>query len=35
MNSDRFSYMQSLQSNTTDRDRYNKSTCANHAIMKI
>jgi len=27
--------MQSLQANTTDRDRYNKSICANRAVTKI
>jgi len=35
MHSDEFSYMQSQQTSTADRDCYNSSTCANRVIMKI
>ena len=35
MNSDRFFCMQSQQARITDRDRYNKSTCANCTVTKI
>jgi len=35
MDSDAFSCMQSLQASTADRDRYNKSICANLTVKKI
>ena len=35
MNCDEFSCMQSLQASTIDRDRYDKSTYANHAVTNI